>query len=124
MTFKPLTFFAVALAGWMNRQQQDAIEYLRTENRILREKLGHKRIILNVAQKRRLATAAKKLGKDLLRQFGTLFSPETLLKWHRYLVARKYDGSDRRGKRGPVPTKANMIRKLVIEMAEANPSWG
>jgi hypothetical protein len=100
----------------MNREQQDVIAYLREENRILREKLGHKRIILNEPQKRRLATAAMKLGKDLLRQFGAMFSPSTLPKWHRLLVARKYDRSDRRGKRGPVPTKANMIRKLVLEM--------
>jgi len=46
----------VALAGWMNRRQQEAIEYLRMENRILREKLGHKRPILNESQKRRLIT--------------------------------------------------------------------
>ena len=124
MTIKPWTFFAVAIAGWMNRQQQQVIDYLRTENQVLREKLGGKRLILNESQKVRLATAAMKLGKDLLRQFGTLFSPDTLLRWHRQLIARKYDGSDRRGKRGPVPTKANMIRKLVLEMAEANPSWG
>lgn len=56
-----------------------------------------------------------KLGKDLLRQFGTLFSPETILLWNRWFIARKYNGSDRRGKRGPVPTKANMIRRLVLE---------
>jgi hypothetical protein len=49
-------FLLVALAGWMNRQQQEMIEYL--ENRILREKLGPGRIQLTVAQKRRLATAA------------------------------------------------------------------
>ena len=122
MTLKPWTFLIVAIAGWMNRQQQDVIEFLREENRVLREKLGHKRIILNESQKRRLATAAMKLGKDLLRQFGTLFSPSTLLKWHRWLVDRKYDGSDRRGKRGPKPKKANSIRKLVLEMAAANPS--
>jgi hypothetical protein len=81
MTWKPLHIFAMALAGWMNREQQDVIAYLREENRILREKLGHKRIILNESQKCRLATAAMKMGKDLLRQFGTLFSPSTLLKW-------------------------------------------
>jgi hypothetical protein len=81
----------------MNREQQDVIAYLHEENRILREKLGNKRIILNEPQKRRLATAAMKLGKDLLQQFGTLFSPSTLLKWHRLLVARKYDSSDRGG---------------------------
>jgi putative transposase len=58
-----------------------------------------------------------KLGRDLLRQFGTLFSPDSLIRRHRWLVARKYDSSDRRGKRGPAPTKANMIRKLVLQMA-------
>ena len=40
MTFTPWQFIAVAIAGWMNQQQQDAIAYLREENRILREKLG------------------------------------------------------------------------------------
>jgi hypothetical protein len=64
MTWKPWTFFLVAVAGWMNRQQQQVIEYLREENRILREKLGHKRIILNESQKRRLAITAMKLGRD------------------------------------------------------------
>ncbi|NQU76375.1 MAG: hypothetical protein HQ546_08705 [Planctomycetes bacterium] len=114
----------MAMAGWVNRQQQEVIEYLRQENRILREKLGKKRIILNDSQRRCLATAAIKLGKDLLRQYGTLFSPETLLRWNRMFIASRYDGSDHRGKRGPVPTKANMIRKLVLMMAEENPSWG
>jgi hypothetical protein len=57
----------VALVGWMNRQQQDMFEYLMEENRILREKLGGKRLILNVAQKRRLAMAAKNLGRDFLK---------------------------------------------------------
>jgi len=120
MTFTPWHFIVVAIAGWMNRQQQ-VIDYLREENRILREKLGRKRIILNESQKLRLATAAMKLGKDLLQQWGTLFSPATLLRWHRWFVARKYDGS---GKRGPAPKKANSIRKLVLQMAEENPSWG
>ncbi len=112
----------VALAGWMNRQQQDVISYLREENRILREKLGHKRIILNDSQKRRLANAAMKLGRDLLRQFGTLFSPDTILRWQRLLIARKYDGSG--GKRGPQPKKANSVRKLVLQMAAESPGWG
>ena len=54
----------------MNRQQQEAIACLRTENRILREKLGQKRILLNVSQKRRLATAAAPLPRQLLREVG------------------------------------------------------
>jgi len=118
MTWTPWQFIVVAIAGWMNRQQQEVIEYLKEENRVLREKLSHKRIILNDAQKRRLARAAKKLGRQLLREVGTLFSPDTLLKWHRWLIARKYDGSAKR-KRGPKPLKADMIRDLVVRMAGA-----
>ncbi len=72
MTWTPWQFFLVAIAGWMNRQQQEAISYLRTENRILREKLGQKRILLNVSQKRRLAVAAARLPRHLLREVGTL----------------------------------------------------
>ena len=81
MTWNPWTSFAMALACWMNHRQQEVIEYLRIENRILREKLGHKRLILNDPQRRRLATAGMKLGRDLLRQFGTLFSPDTIIRW-------------------------------------------
>ncbi len=65
--WKPWTFVAVAVGGWMNRQQQDVIAYLTEENRILREKLGPERILLNDGQKRRLAAAAAKLGRGLLR---------------------------------------------------------
>ena len=57
-----------ALAGFINRQQQDIIEYYREENRVLREKIGNRRLILNVAQKRRLATAAMKLGRKVLNE--------------------------------------------------------
>jgi len=102
--WKPWTFVTVAVAGWMNRQQQDVIELLREENRILREKLGHKRILFNDGQKRRLAAAAAKLGRGLLRQVGTLFSPDTLLGWFRTLVARKYDGSCWTTDCCPIPT--------------------
>jgi hypothetical protein len=56
----------------MNRQQQEVVPYLQEENRILREKRGGKRIILNDAPKRRLARAAKKLGEQLSREIGTL----------------------------------------------------
>lgn len=62
-----------------------------------------------------------KIGRDLLKNCATLFSPETLLKWHRLLVARKYDGS---GKRGPKAKKANEIRTHVLRMKEQNPDWG
>jgi len=64
------------------------------------------------------------LAADTQLEAGTLFSPDTLLKWNRWFIALKYDGSDRRGKRGLKPTKANMIRKLVLRMAAENPRGG
>ena len=62
----------------MSQQQQEVIAYLREENKILREKLGRKRILLSIEQKRRLATKGKVIGRALLGQFGTLFSPGTI----------------------------------------------
>ena len=52
----PFRFVLIAVAGWMKQQQQDAIDYLREENRILREQLGGRRLRLNDDQRRRLAS--------------------------------------------------------------------
>ena len=86
---QPWHLMVVFLASWINRQQQEVIEYLRTENQVLKEKIGKKRIQLNDDQRRRLAVKRKILGRKQLEQFGTLFSPDTILRWHRQLVANK-----------------------------------
>jgi hypothetical protein len=65
MSWTPWHFIVMAISGSMDRQQQEVIDYLREGNRILRDNLGRKRIILNDSQKQRLATAAMKLGRDL-----------------------------------------------------------
>jgi putative transposase len=96
-SFDPFRFMLIAVAGWMNQQQQDAIDYLREENRVLRELLGGKRLRLSDDQRRRLAAKAKTLSRRLLAAVATIVTPETLLTWHRKLVAEKYDGSTRRG---------------------------
>ncbi len=74
---QPWQLLLAILAGWVNRQQQQMIEYLRTENRVLKEKLGKRRILLNDDQRRRLAVKAKVLGRKKLEEIGTLFSPDT-----------------------------------------------
>jgi hypothetical protein len=78
--------YFLILASWINREQQEVIEYLRAENQVLKEKLGKKRILLNDSQRRRLAVKGKILGSKRLYEVGTLFSPETILRWHRKLV--------------------------------------
>jgi hypothetical protein len=118
----PFQFVLVAVAGWMNHRQQQTIEYLREENRVLREQLGDRRVRFNDDQRRRLAVRAKGLGRKLLAEVATLVTPDTLLVWHRKLIAQKYDGHN---KRGPGrPRTGEEIETLVVRMAEENRAWG
>jgi len=118
----PLKLLLVALAGWINQQQREVIEYLQTENRVLREQLGSRRLRFTDDQRIRLAAKAKRVGRRVLLQFPTIVTPDTLLAWHRHLIARKYDGQQRRGPGRP-PTIAE-IRRLVVRMATENRDWG
>ena len=118
----PFRFLAGVLAGWANQQQQDAIEYLREEKRVLREQLSGKRIRYNDDQRRRLAEKAKTLGRKALEEIATLVRPETLLAWHRKLIAQKSDGSKRR--RPGRPRVMDEIRALTVRMAKENRNWG
>ena len=113
----------VSLAGWMNREQQHAIGYLHEEIRVLREQLGGKRLRFSDRQRARLARKAKRIGFGRLGEIAQLVTPQTLLAWHRRLIARKYDGSAKRRKVGRPPTTEE-IRQLVLRMAEENPGWG
>ena len=79
---QPWQLLLLIAAGWVNRQQQQVIDYLRTENQVLKEKLGKRRSLLNDDQRRRLAVKAKVLGRKLLTEVGTLVTPDTLLRCH------------------------------------------
>jgi hypothetical protein len=74
----PFEFLVIAIAGWMNQRQLQAIEYLREENRILREQLGDRRVRFNDDQRRRLAVRAKCLGRKLLAEVVSPVTPDTL----------------------------------------------
>ena len=95
-------FFVIAFAGWVNRFQQDGIEYLKEENRVLREQLGGRRLRFTDAQRRRLAAKARTLGRDGLKEIADLVTPDTLLRWYKELIAKKYDGSPAAGQDGLV----------------------
>ena len=110
------------MAGWVNRSQQDVIDSLQAENRILREQLGGRRLRLSDAQRSLLAAAAKRVGRKGLFGIGTIVTPDTLLRWDRRLGARKYDGSRVRGVGRP--KSAAEIERLIMTMARANPGWG
>ena len=120
---KPWQLLLLILAGWINRHQQDAIEYLLTENQVLREKLGKGRILLNDDQRRRLAVKGKVLGRKSLDKLARIVTPDTLLRWHRELIARKWDHSDQRQSVGR-PRIRQQIVDLALRLARENPTWG
>jgi hypothetical protein len=110
------------LAGWINQYQSEVIDYLGAENRVLREQLGPRRLRFTDDQRTRLAAKAKNLHRRVLKEIGTIVSPDTLLMWYRHLIARKYDGHPRRGPGRP-PVTAE-IRQLVVRVATENRDWG
>jgi transposase InsO family protein len=118
----PFRFVVIAVAGCMNQKQQHAIEYLREENRVLREQLGSQRLRFTDDQRRRLAEKAKLVGRRLLHDIANIVTPDTLLVWHRKLIVNKYDGTAKRGPGRP-PT-ASELEDLVVRMAQENRDWG
>lgn len=65
------------------------------------------------------------MGRELWEQVATIVTPDTLLRWHRRLIAEKWDYSDRREKKKPGrPPGSEEITELVLRMARENPSWG
>ena len=118
----PFRFVLIAVGGWMNQHQLQIIDYLREENRFLREQLDGRRMRFNDGQRRRLAAKAKGLGRRLLAEVAIIVTPETLLAWHRKMIAKKYDGSAQRGPGRP--RSAAALEALVLKMADENRDWG
>ena len=118
----PLHLLILMFAGWVNRRQLDVIEYLQEENRVLKERLGRRRIHFTDAERRRLARKAQALGRMVLNELEILVTPDTLLRWYRELVASKWNYSQRRGPGRPRVMKT--IVDLIVRMALENPSWG
>jgi putative transposase len=120
---QPWQLLLAALAGWVNRKQQAVIDFQGTQIQVLMEKLGKKRLLLSDEQRRRLAVKAKVLGRKALLEITTIFTPDTILRWHRQLVARKWDYSHRGGRVGR-PRVSDEIAQLVLRIARSNPAWG
>ena len=118
---QPFHLLVIAVAGWLNRQQQVVIDYLIEENRVLKEQVEGQRLRFTDEQRMRLAVKAKGLGRRLLDELETLVTPDTLLAWHRKLIAQKWTYA----KKGPGrPRVAQEITDLILRMARDNTSWG
>ena len=97
-------------------------EYLAAENEILRSRVPG-RLLLTRAERVRLARLGKRLGRRALREIGCIVQPDTVLRWYRDLIAKKFDGSKSRKSPGRRPVDQE-VEELVIRYAEENPGWG
>jgi len=108
--------------GWVHRHQLIVIEFLQAENRLLKDRLRGRRIRFTDAERALLARKAKAVGRKALLELDTIVSPDTLSRWHRRLVAQKWNFAARRG-----PGRPGIMRHisaLIVRMAEENPGWG
>jgi putative transposase len=97
-------------------------EYLVAENRILRNQIKG-RVQLTDGERTTLAALGKRLGKKALAEVISVVKPETLLAWHRRLIAGKFDGSQHR----PYPGRPRCHREIedfVVHCAKENRTWG
>ncbi|MDP9175380.1 MAG: hypothetical protein M3O30_16180 [Planctomycetota bacterium] len=112
------------VSGKVDEQLRLKVEYLAAENSILRDQIpGRPR--LTDGQRITLATIGMKLGREALEAVACIVTPETILGWHRKLVAGKFDTSDRRKPRaiGRPPVDAAIV-ELVVRLSRENPTWG
>jgi hypothetical protein len=123
IVLQPWHLLVLILASWFNRQQQAAVDYLLAENQVLREIQGKRRLLLTDDQRRRLGIKGKLLGRKALQEIATIVTPDTILRWHRQLVAAKWNYSDRRTKKPGRPPVSEEITQLVLRMAQENPTW-
>ncbi len=110
MSAAPLQFLLLVFAGWVNRRQREVVDLFQEENRVLREQLGDRRLRFTDDQRRRLAAKGRALGRRVLNQLGGLVTPDTILRWYRELIAKKYDGTSQRG--GGRPGTATSLQRL------------
>ena len=117
----PLQVLLVTLSGWVNRYQQHVIEYLVAEDRVLKDQLKGRRLRLSDDQRRRLGAKGRRLGRRVLRQVATIVTPDTILRWHRQLIARKWTFRPTRPGR---PGVMKEISTRIVRMATEHPAWG
>src|SRR4029434_3516312 len=118
MDWKPLLAY---ITGTVDQALLLRNEYLATENRILHHQITG-RVRLSDGERKALAEIGQKLGKKVLEEIATIVKPDTILAWHRKLVAQKFDGSAQRKAPGR-PRIDQEIETLVVRLATENRYW-
>ena len=110
------------VTGSINEELRLRNEYLVIENRILRSRIKGQ-LRLKDEERRQLAEIGRRLGRNALETIATIVKPDTILRWHAKLVARKFDGSAYRQKPGRPPLSPDTV-ELILQFARDNKGWG
>ena len=84
-----LRFLLAVVSCWVHRRQLIVIAFLQAEYRMLNARLRSKRIRCTDAVRALLARKAKAIGRKALMESETIVAPDTLMRWHRKLIAQK-----------------------------------
>jgi putative transposase len=116
------THLLAYITGTVDQELLRRNEYLVTANRLLRNQITG-RVRLTDGERTTLAAIGQQLGKKALEEVATIVKPDTILAWHRRLVAKKFDGSTKRKAPGR-PMIDQELEALIVRMAKENRSWG
>jgi putative transposase len=119
---KPWHLLLLVTSASTQRENEQKIEMLQDQLRMVLKRQP-KRIRLTDDERRVLAVKGKTLGRRALQQVSAIVTPDTILRWHRQLIAKKWDYSHKRQSPGR-PKVAKEIEELVLRMAKENPTWG
>ena len=119
---RPWHILFVTICGLLNQRQQQIIEFQNAQIDALLKKLSRKRLLLDDNQRRLLAVKGQAIGRKALFELTTIVTPDTILRWHRQLVARKFDSSDQR--KPSRPRIRQEIVDAIVRFARANSTWG
>ena len=119
---QPWHIMLACLCGLLNQRQQQIMEFQNAQIEALLRKLGKKRLLLDDDQRRILAVKTHVIGRKALMELTTIVTPDTILRWHRELVAKKFDSSNKR-KPGR-PRIRQVIVDAIVRFATENPTWG
>jgi putative transposase len=116
-------FALLRLLPVSDRDKDVEILALRHQITVLERQLSKNRPRFSPADRAFLAALLHRLPRNVLGQFRLLIRPETVLRWHRDVLARRHAARSRPGRPGR-PRTVRSIRQLVLRLARENPGWG
>jgi transposase len=116
-------FALLRLLPMSSRDKDSEILALRHQLLVLQRQLGPRKVRFTLADRALLAALLHPLPRDALKRLHLVVRPDTVLRWHRDLVARRHARRSRPGRPGR-PRTVRSIRVLLLRLARENPGWG